>query len=356
MTKKHNFYAGPSIMPKFTIEKTIEAVKDFNGTGLSILEISHRSKEFDAVMNKALSLTKELLDIPDGHAVMLVGGGASSQFYMVPYNLLNKKAAYLNTGSWATKALKEAKLFGEAVEVASSADKDFNYIPKGYDVPANADYFHITTNNTIRGTEILQDLEVGVPIAADMSSDIFSRPVDVSKYGIIYAGNQKNLGPAGATLVIVNESLLGKVDREIPTMVDYRTHISKTSMFNTPPVINVFSALQTLKWLKNLGGLGEIEKLNIKKSELIYDEMDRNRLFIGTAAEEDRSRMNATFVMQEEYQDLEDEFNQFASSKGMVGIKGHRSVGGFRASMYNALPIESVQILVDCMREFESMH
>jgi len=356
MTKKHNFYAGPSIMPKFTIEKTIEAVKDFNGTGLSILEISHRSKEFDAVMNEALSLTKELLDIPDGHAVMLVGGGASSQFYMVPYNLLNKKAAYLNTGSWATKALKEAKLFGEAVEVASSADKDFNYIPKGYDVPANADYFHITTNNTIRGTEILQDLEVGVPIAADMSSDIFSRPVDVSKYGIIYAGNQKNLGPAGATLVIVNESLLGKVDREIPTMVDYRTHISKTSMFNTPPVINVFSALQTLKWLKNLGGLGEIEKLNIKKSELIYDEMDRNRLFIGTAAEEDRSRMNATFVMQEEYQDLEDEFNQFASSKGMVGIKGHRSVGGFRASMYNALPIESVQVLVDCMREFESMH
>ena len=343
-------------MPQFTIEKTIEAVKDFDGTGLSILEISHRSKEFDAVMDETLALTKELLDIPDGYAMMLVGGGASSQFYMVPYNLLNKKATYLNTGSWATKALKEAKLFGEAIEIASSADKDFSYIPKQYDVPQDADYFHITTNNTIRGTEILQDLDVDVPVAADMSSDIFSRPVDVSKYGVIYAGNQKNLGPAGATLVIVDESLLGKVDREIPTMVDYRTHISKTSMFNTPPVINVFSALQTLKWLKNLGGLAEVEKLNIKKSQLIYDEIDRNKLFVGTAAEEDRSRMNATFVMQEEYTDLEDEFNQFAASKEMVGIKGHRSVGGFRASMYNALPIESVQALVDCMQEFEWMH
>ena len=356
MTKKHNFYAGPSIMPSFTVEKTMEAVKDFDGTGLSILEISHRSAEFDAVMKKTLALTKELLDIPDGYAAMLVGGGASSQFYIVPYNLLSKKAAYLNTGSWSTKALKEAKNFGEAIEVASSADKDFSYIPKGYDVPQDADYFHITTNNTIRGTEILQDMEVGVPIAADMSSDIFSRPIDVSKYGIIYAGNQKNLGPAGATLVIVKESLLGKVERALPTMVDYRTHISKSSMFNTPPVVNVFSALQTLKWIKNLGGLSEIEKLNIQKSELMYGEIDRNKLFVGTAAEEDRSRMNATFVMREEYKDLEDEFNQFASSKGMIGIKGHRSVGGFRASMYNALPLESVQALVDCMQEFESKH
>jgi len=356
MTEKHNFYAGPSIMPSFTVEKTMEAVKDFDGTGLSILEISHRSAEFDAVMKKTLALTKELLDIPDGYAAMLVGGGASSQFYIVPYNLLSKKAAYLNTGSWSTKALKEAKNFGEAIEVASSADKDFSYIPKGYDVPQDADYFHITTNNTIRGTEILQDMEVGVPIAADMSSDIFSRPIDVSKYGIIYAGNQKNLGPAGATLVIVKESLLGKVERALPTMVDYRTHISKSSMFNTPPVVNVFSALQTLKWIKNLGGLSEIEKLNIQKSELMYGEIDRNKLFVGTAAEEDRSRMNATFVMREEYKDLEDEFNQFASSKGMIGIKGHRSVGGFRASMYNALPLESVQALVDCMQEFESKH
>ena len=356
MTKKHNFYAGPSIMPSFTVEKTMEAVKDFDGTGLSILEISHRSAEFDAVMMETLALTKELLDIPDGYAAMLVGGGASSQFYIVQYNLLNKKAAYLNTGSWAIKALKEAKNFGDAIEVASSADKDFSYIPKGYDVPQDADYFHITTNNTIRGTEIVEDMDVGVPIAADMSSDIFSRPVDISKYGVIYAGNQKNLGPAGATLVIVKESLLGKVERALPTMVDYRTHISKSSMFNTPPVINVFSALQTLKWLKNLGGLSEIEKLNIEKSELMYGEIDRNKLFVGTAAEEDRSRMNATFVMKEEYQDLEEDFNQFASSKGMIGIKGHRSVGGFRASMYNALPLESVQALVDCMQEFESKH
>jgi phosphoserine aminotransferase len=356
MTKKHNFYAGPSIMPSFTIEKTMEAVKDFDGTGLSILEISHRSKEFDAVMNECLALTKELLDIPEGHEVMLVGGGASSQFYMVPYNLLNKKAAYLNTGSWATKALKEARNFGEAVEVASSADKDFSYIPKGYDVPQDADYFHITTNNTIRGTEILVDLEVRVPVVADMSSDIFSRPLDISKYGVIYAGNQKNLGPAGATLVIVKESLLGKVERELPTMIDYHTHISKSSMFNTPPVINVFSALQTLKWLKSLGGLAEVEKMNIKKAELMYGEIDRNKLFVGTAAVEDRSRMNATFVMNEEYQDLEDDFNQFATNKGMIGIKGHRSVGGFRASMYNALPIESVQALVDCMQEFEASH
>jgi len=343
-------------MPSFTVEKTMEAVKDFDGTGLSILEISHRSAEFDAVMMETLALTKELLDIPDGYAAMLVGGGASTQFYMVPYNLLSKKAAYLNTGSWATKALKEAKNFGDAIEVASSADKDFSYIPKGYDVPQDADYFHITTNNTIRGTEIVEDMDVGVPIAADMSSDIFSRPVDISKYGVIYAGNQKNLGPAGATLVIVKESLLGKVERALPTMVDYRTHISKSSMFNTPPVINVFSALQTLKWLKNLGGLSEIEKLNIEKSELMYGEIDRNKLFVGTAAEEDRSRMNATFVMKEEYQDLEEDFNQFASSKGMIGIKGHRSVGGFRASMYNALPLESVQALVDCMQEFESKH
>lgn len=356
MTKKHNFYAGPSIMPSYTVEKTIEAVKDFDGTGLSILEISHRSKEFDAVMNETFALTKELLEIPDSHAVMLVGGGASSQFYMVPYNLLNNKAAYLNTGTWATKALKEAEQFGEAVEVASSADKDFNYIPKGYDVPPDADYFHITSNNTIRGTEILQDLDVGVPLAADMSSDIFSRPVDISKYGVIYAGNQKNLGPAGATLVIVKESMLGNVERELPTMIDYRTHISKISMFNTPPVINVFSALQTLKWLKSLGGLAEVEKMNIAKSQLMYGEIDRNKLFVGTAAEEDRSRMNATFVMNEEFQDLEEEFSQFAMNKGMVGIKGHRSVGGFRASMYNALPIESVQALVDCMQEFESTH
>jgi phosphoserine aminotransferase len=356
MSKKHNFYPGPSIMPTFTVDKTIEALKDFEGTGLSIIEVSHRSKEFDAVMNEAVSLVKELMDVPEGYSVIFVGGGASSQFFTVPYNLLNKKAAYLNTGSWASKALKEAKFFGEAVEVASSADKDFSYIPKDYEIPADADYFHITTNNTIRGTEILEDMDVSLPLIADMSSDIFSRPMDISKYGLLYAGAQKNLGPAGVTVVILKDDLLGKVDRKLPTMVDYRTHISKNSLFNTPPVINVYSSLQTLKWLRDLGGLAEVEKRNIEKSKLVYDEIDRNKLFVGTAAKEDRSRMNATFVMKDEYKDLEGEFLQFATSKDLVGIKGHRSVGGFRASLYNALPLESVEVLVNCMKEFEAKH
>jgi phosphoserine aminotransferase len=356
MVKKHNFYPGPSIMPTFTVDQTIKALKDFEGTGLSIIEMSHRSKEFDAVMTEAVALVKELLDIPDGYSVIFVGGGASTQFYIVPYNLLNKKAAYLNTGAWATKALAEAKNFGEAIEVASSADKNFSYIPKDYDIPADADYFHITTNNTIRGTEILEDLDVSVPLVADMSSDIFSRPMDVSKYGLIYAGAQKNLGPAGVTVVIIKDDILGKVDRPLPTMVDYRTHIAKNSLFNTPPVINVYSSLQTLKWLKDLGGLAQIEKRNIQKSDLVYQEIDRNKLFVGTAAKEDRSRMNATFVMTDEYKELESEFLQLTASRGIVGIKGHRSVGGFRASLYNALPIESVEVLIDCMKEFERQH
>jgi phosphoserine aminotransferase len=356
MTKKHNFNPGPAVLPPFTIEKTIEAIKDFNGTGLSILEISHRSKEFQAVMDEAQALMKELLEIPEGYAVIFLGGGASTQFFMVPYNLMKKKAAYLNTGSWATKAIKEAKFFGEVVEVASSADRDFNYIPKGYDIPADADYFHITTNNTIKGTEILEDYDVAVPLVADTSSDIFSRQMDVSKYGIIYGGNQKNVGPAGATFVIVKEDILGKVEREIPTMIDYRTHISKGSMFNTPPVVNVFSALQTMKWFKSIGGVKELEKRNIKKAKLLYREIDRNKMFVGTVAKEDRSRMNVCFVMQDEYKDLESKFLEFATEKGMVGVKGHRSVGGFRASLYNALPIESVQALVDCMQEFEAQH
>jgi phosphoserine aminotransferase len=356
MTKKHNFNPGPAVLPPFTIEKTIEAVKDFDGTGLSIMEISHRSKEFQAVMDEAQALMKELLEIPEGYAVIFLGGGASTQFFMVPYNLMKKKAAYLNTGSWATKAIKEAKFFGEVVEVASSADKDFSYIPKDYDIPADADYFHITTNNTIKGTEIFEDYDVDVPLVADMSSDIFSRQMDVSKYGIIYGGNQKNVGPAGATFVIVKEDILGKVEREIPTMIDYRTHISKGSMFNTPPVVNVFSALQTLKWFKSIGGVRELEKRNIKKAELLYREIDRNKLFVGTVVKEDRSRMNVCFVMQDEYKDLESKFLEFTAEKGMVGVKGHRSVGGFRASLYNALPIESVQALVDCMQEFEAQH
>lgn len=356
MTKKHNFYPGPAILPTFTIDKTIEAIKDYAGTGLSIMELSHRSKEFQAVMDEAESLMKELLEIPEGYSVLFLGGGASTQFYMIPYNLLNKKAAYLNTGSWSTKAIKEAKLFGEVVEVASSEDKNFSYIPKDYDVPDDADYFHITTNNTIKGTEIFQDPEVNVPLAADMSSDIFTRRIDISKYGVIYGGAQKNLGPAGVTFVIIKEALLGKVDREIPTMIDYRTHISKGSMFNTPPVLPVFGALQTLKWIKNLGGIPEIEKRNTEKADLLYNEIDRNKLFVGTVAEEDRSKMNICFVLQDEYKDLESEFLECSTAIGLVGIKGHRSVGGFRASCYNALPIESVQVLVDCMQEFESEH
>ncbi len=356
MKKKHNFYAGPSIMPQFTVDKTIEALKDFAGTGLSIMEISHRSKEFQAVMDEAQALIKELLLIPDGYSVLFLGGGASTQFFAIPYNLMKTKSAYLNTGSWATKAMKEAKLFGEMVEVASSADKDFSYIPKDYVIPADADYFHITSNNTIKGTEILEDLDVEVPLVADMSSDIFSRPVDVSKYGLIYAGDQKNLGPAGATLVIIKEDILGNVDREIPTMINYRTHIGKGSMFNTPPTLPVFSALQTLKWLKDKGGIAEMEKVNIKKAELLYNEIDRNKLFVGTVEKDSRSRMNICFILNEEYKELEDPFLEFAVGKGMIGIKGHRSVGGFRASCYNALPIESVQALVDCMQEFEAAH
>lgn len=356
MTKKHNFYPGPSVMPPFTIDKTIEALKEFGGTGLSIIEISHRSTEFKDIMAEAQALVKELLEIPEGYSVLFLGGGASTQFFMVPYNLMKNKAAYLNTGSWATKAIKEAKFFGEVIEVASSADKDFSYIPKDYEVPADADYFHITTNNTIKGTAIFEDYDVDIPLVADMSSDIFSRQMDVSKYGIIYGGNQKNVGPAGATFVIVKEDILGKVDREIPTMIDYRTHISKDAMFNTPPVINVFSALQTLKWFKSLGGVPELEKINIKKAELLYNEVDRNKLFVGPTAKEDRSRMNVCFILEDEYKHLESEFLEFTAEKGMVGVKGHRSVGGFRASIYNALPIESVQALVDCMQEFEAQH
>ena len=343
-------------MSQFTIDKTIEALRDFDGTGLSIMEISHRSKEFQAVMEETQALTKELLEIPDGYSVLFLGGGASTQFYMVPYNLMVKKAAFLNTGSWATKAIKEAKLFGEVVEVASSEDKDFSYIPKDYEIPSDADYFHITTNNTIKGTEIFEDYDVDISLVADMSSDIFSRQVDISKYGIIYGGNQKNLGPSGATFVIVKEDILGKVDREIPSMIDYRTHIAKDSMFNTPPVINVFSALQSLKWYKSLGGVPEIEKLNIAKADLLHAEISRNKLFVSPTAKEDRSRMNICFVMTDEYKHLENDFLEFAASKGIVGVKGHRSVGGFRASLYNALPIESVQVLVDCMQEFEAGH
>jgi phosphoserine aminotransferase len=352
--KKHNFYAGPSILPQYTIDKSIEGIKDFAGTGLSVLEISHRSKEFVACMNDTIALFKELLGIPAGYQVLFLGGGASLQFAMVPMNLLNKKAAYLNTGEWAGKALKEAKLFGDVVEVASSKEKLYNYIPKNYTIPEDADYFHITTNNTIYGTEIKKDLDVKIPLVADMSSDIFSRPVDVSKYSLIYGGAQKNLAPAGMAFIIVKEDVLGKVPHPIPSMLDYRVHIKGESMFNTPPVFTVFAAQQTLTWLKNLGGVEAIQKKNIEKANILYDEIERNKLFVPTIADhEDRSLMNICFVMAPEYKELEKAFADFAKSKGMLGIEGHRTTGGFRASTYNALPKESVEALVDAMREFE---
>ncbi|WP_423127957.1 3-phosphoserine/phosphohydroxythreonine transaminase [Gaoshiqia sp. Z1-71] len=355
--KKHNFYAGPSILPEYTKQKVAEATFDFAGTGLSIMEVSHRGKEFVAVMDEAIALVKELLKVPEGYSVLFLQGGASLQFLMVPYNLLKSKAAYLNTGVWASKAMKEAKLIGEVVEVASSKDKNFNYIPKTYDVPADADYLHITTNNTIFGTELKSDPDVPVQMVADMSSDIFSRPIDVAKYDLIYAGAQKNLGPSGATLVIIKDDVLGKAGRTIPTMLDYDVHIKNESMFNTPSTVAVFACLQTLKWLKENGGVEAMEKVNIAKAELLYGELDRNKLFVPTVpAPEDRSRMNVTFVMAPGYEELEKEFLDFATARGMVGLKGHRSVGGFRASTYNALPIESVQALVDAMKEFEANH
>ncbi len=351
--KKFNFNAGPSILPREVIEETAKAVLDFNGIGLSILEISHRSKDFQPVIEEAVALFKELLEIPEGYSVLFLGGGASMQFCMVPYNFLEKKAAYLNTGTWANKALKEAKNFGEAVEVASSKDKIYSYIPKDYVIPTDADYFHITTNNTIYGTEIRKDIDCPVPLIADMSSDIFSRPVDVSKYTCIYGGAQKNLAPSGVTFVIVKNDALGKVSRTIPTMLDYRTHVDNGSMFNTPPVLPIYSAMCTLRWIKAQGGVTEMQRRAAERAELLYGEIDRNRLFKGTAAVEDRSYMNIDFVMADEYKDLEADFMAYAVSKGMVGIKGHRSIGGFRASCYNALPLEAVQALADCMKEFE---
>ena len=354
--KKHNFYAGPSILSPYTIKNTAEAVLDFAGTGLSILEVSHRSKEFQAVIDEAAALVKELLEVPEGYQVLFLGGGASMQFCMVPFNLLKKKAAYLETGTWAVNAIKEAKLFGDVDVVASSKDANFTFIPKDFTIPADADYFHFTTNNTIYGTEVRKDFDSPIPLVADMSSDIFSRPIDVSKYDAIYAGAQKNLAPAGVTIVIVKEDALGKVDRAIPTMLDYRTHVKKGSMFNTPPVLPIYSALQTLKYYKSLGGIREIEKIDLAKAAKLYDAIDSSKMFVGTAAAEDRSIMNVCFVMKPEYAELEKEFSEFATAQGMIGIKGHRSVGGFRASLYNALPMESVDALVACMKEFEAKH
>ena len=352
--KKLNFYAGPSILSEFTIKNTADAVMDFNGTGLSILEISHRSKEFQAVMDEAQALTKELLDIPEGYEVLFLGGGASLQFCMVPFNLLNKKAAYLDTGVWASKAIKEAKLFGEVDVVASSKDANYTFVPKDYTIPADADYFHITTNNTIYGTELRQDPDSPIPLVADMSSDIFSRKIDVSKYNIIYAGAQKNLAPSGVTIVIVKTEALGNVERAIPTMLNYRTHIEKGSMFNTPPCLPIYSALQTLKWYKAQGGVDAMEKLDKLKAAKLYDAIDSSKIFVGTAKPEDRSIMNVCFVMKPEYAELEKQFIEFATANNIVGIKGHRSVGGFRASIYNAMPLESVETLINVMKEFEN--
>ena len=354
--KKYNFNAGPSILPREVIENTAKQCLDFNGSGLSLMEISHRAKDFQPVVDEAVALIKELLQIPEGYSVLFLGGGASLEFCMVPYNFLIKKAAYLNTGTWSKKAIKEAKLFGEVVEVASSAESNFTYIPKGWSCPTDVDYLHVTTNNTIFGTEIRTDLDVPVPMIADMSSDIFSRPVDVSKYDCIYAGAQKNLAMAGVTLVLVKDEKLGRAPRQIPTMLDYRTHVEKGSMFNTPPVVPIYCALETLRWLKNNGGLEAMDKLAHERAEILYGEIDRNKLFRGTVKEEDRSLMNICFVMNDEYAELEKPFLEYAMSKGMVGIKGHRSVGGFRASCYNAQTIEGVNALVQCMKEFEASH
>ena len=352
--KKYNFNAGPSMLPREVIENTAKQCLDFQESGLSLMEISHRAKNFQPVVDEAEALVKELLQVPEGYSVLFLGGGASLEFCMIPYNFLVKKAAYLNTGVWAKKAMKEAKLFGDVVEVASSADANYTFIPTDWTCPDDVDYLHITTNNTIYGTEIRKDLDVNVPIIADMSSDIMSRPVDVSKYDCIYGGAQKNLSMAGVTFVIVKNDALGKAPRQIPTMLDYRTHVEKGSMFNTPPVVPIYCMLENLRWIKKNGGVEAMAKRAQERADIVYGEIDRNKLFRGTVEAEDRSLMNICFVMNDEYKELEKPFLDFATERGMVGIKGHRSVGGFRASCYNAQTIEGVNALVACMKEFES--
>lgn len=356
MSKLHVFNAGPCLLPQVAIDNAIEALKDFKGTGVSLISISHRTKGWEETMEECRSLWKEILNIPDTHEVVFLGGGASLEFLYVAMNYLEHKAGYLDTGVWAKKALKEAKGIGDAIAIASSADKNYSYIPKGYTIPTDLDYFHITTNNTIYGTEIKEDIDCPIPLIADMSSDILSRRVDVSKYALIYGGAQKNAGPAGVTFAIIRKESLGKVSRYIPTMLDYRTHIDKGSMFNTPPVFPIFVMNETLKWLKSIGGIDAIHAIDIKKAETLYAEIDRNSLFTGTAAKEDRSIMNVCFVMAPGYENLQDEFMEYAKTCGMVGIKGHRSVGGFRASIYNACTQEDVEALVKCMQDFEKSH
>ncbi len=359
MKTVHNFNAGPCVLPEPAVKAAAEALEDFSGTGMSVIEISHRSKPWEAVMDECRSLWKELLNIPDTHEVVFFGGGASMGFLYAVMNFLERKAGYLETGVWAKKAFKEAKGFAEskgaeAVLVASSADRTYSYIPKGYEIPTDLDYFHITTNNTIYGTEISRDIDCPVPLIADMSSDIMSRPVDVSKYALIYGGAQKNVGTAGVTFAIVRKDALGKVSHYIPTMLNYQTLIDGKSMFNTPPVFPIFVMNETLKWIKAQGGVGAMHEINLRKAEMLYSEIDRNSLFVGTAATEDRSIMNVCFVMAPGFEHLQDDFLAFATERGMVGIKGHRSVGGFRASIYNACPVESVEALVQAMRDFET--
>lgn len=351
--KKHNFGAGPSILPQTVFEQAAKACIELDNIGLSLLEISHRSKEFDAIINEAIALIKELLNVPEGYSVLFLQGGANMQFSMIPYNLLgeNETSAYLDTGVWASKAEKEARLYGNTEIVASSKDANYNFIPKNYSIPSNSKYFHITTNNTIYGTEILEDMQVNVPLIADMSSEIFSRPIDVSKYALIYAGAQKNLGIAGVTLVIIKDELLTWSPRKKSTIWDYKVFADNNSLFNTPPVFAIYTCLLTLRWLKNLGGLAEMEKINIAKSTLLYNEIDRNSIFVGHAVSEDRSRMNINFVAKDKAD--ETAFLEFIQAYNIHGLKGYRTVGGFRASCYNALPLESVQVLVQAMQDYE---
>ena len=354
--KKYNFNAGPSILPDVVLEAAAKAIIDFDGTGLSLLSISHRTPEFEAVLAEAKSLLKELLGIPDNYKIYFMGGGASTQFFHIPANFLGKEAGYVNTGVWTKKAIKEAKFYGDVEVVASSEDKNFNYIPKGFDIPEDLDYLYICSNNTIYGTEYKEDIDSPVPLFADMSSNILSRPIDVSKYALIYGGAQKNLAPAGVAFMIIRDDMLDKVVRPLPTMMNVNTHVENDSMFNTPPVFPIYVLRETLKWVKAEGGLAEIHRRNEEKAAKLYGEIDRNSLFRGTVAEEDRSSMNICFVMTEGNEELAAEFMAFAKERGMVGIKGHRLVGGFRASCYNACPMEAVDALVACMQEFEKMH
>jgi phosphoserine aminotransferase len=352
--KKYNFNPGPSVLPEMTVKNTADAILNLNGSGLSLMEISHRSKDFEAILKESKDLLTELLGIPSGYSILFLQGGASLQFTMVPFNFLNTKAAFLDTGTWANKAMKEAKFFGETVCVASSKDQNYTFIPKDYKIPTDVDYFHITTNNTIYGTELKTDMSSPVPLFADASSDILSRPMDIAKYDLIYGGAQKNLGPAGVAFVILKNSLIEKITKPVPSMLSYKIHAENDSLYNTPPCVAIYSCLQTLKWLKELGGLKAINKINVDKASLLYDAIDSSKIFKSPiTVAEDRSIMNVVFVAKPEYKELEDKFLEACKSNGLVNLKGHRSVGGFRASIYNAMPVEGVKALVQVMKDFE---